>query len=342
MAAELGPKTSQKEFARAVNVDPRTIRNWRKRTKPGDFPKLGRPAHDERAHRVAFWRVGREYLERGRCGWLQIKKHIGDEVPTRLIQQHVRRLKACQRAHQRRRILKCREHVDVLAKNVLWVDDSTRVASTVFGDKVESQVIKDRGPLKTVGIATGNPTNGKDVITLLESLKATRGLPLVFGTDNGPPFKCEDLESYLERNMVIHLKSLPRTPQHNGSAEVNMGELKRCAQLGAAVIASPCAAHTCLVRAALTLNENRIRISKGLKTAAELDEAMDVGYHLVDRGRFYSECSRRIAAVRRSGSKWRAMRMAERDAIFGTLEDYGLVKRYRGGTQAAGKAEIFF
>src|SRR4051812_34689526 len=59
LKTELESWIPQREFARAVNVVPRTIRNWNKKKAPEDF-KLGRPAHDERAHQIAFWKVGRE------------------------------------------------------------------------------------------------------------------------------------------------------------------------------------------------------------------------------------------------------------------------------------------
>lgn len=233
------------------------------------------------------------------------------------------------------------ERVEVLVKNAIWVQDSAQVAQTPEGGKVESQIIKDRGPCITVGISTGGPTTGAETIALLEELRTTRGLPLVLGSDNGSPFVCREVEEYFRRHQVIHLRSLPRTPQHNGSAEVGIGELKRCAGLGAAVVSSPEAAHAAAIRAAITLNKNRMRGSKGFKTGAELDERMDVSYHQVERTRFYSECSKLIEQIQQSGLKYRATRMAERDAIYGTMENYGLVKRYRGGSQATSKAEIF-
>lgn len=341
MATVLKPKTLQKDLAQSVDVVPRTVRNWGKRNTPGDYPKLGRPAHDERAHRNAFWKVGREYCQQGRCGAKAMEVRLKGTVPTRLIREYVKRFKACEDRKNRTRILRQREGIEVLAKNVFWVKDSAQVAKSPEAEKVESQIIKDRGSLVTIGVSTGGPTTGQDVITLLETLRASRGLPLVMGSDNGAPFTCEEVEEYLNRHQVIHLRSLPRTPQHNGSAEVNIGEIKRCARLGAHVIARPAVAHDHAIRAAIKLNENRVRSSKGFKTGAELDETMDVGYHLVERARFYGECQRLLGAVQSRGLKHRATRMLERDVIFGTLEKHGLIKRYRGGSQATAKAEIF-
>src|SRR5208283_5117323 len=76
LATGLSPQITQKEFARTIDVVPRTLRNWRNRTRREDFPKLGRPTHDEWARRVAFWKVGSEYLRQGRCGSLAITKAL--------------------------------------------------------------------------------------------------------------------------------------------------------------------------------------------------------------------------------------------------------------------------
>lgn len=337
----LGRTIKQKEFARAVDVTPRTVRNWRKRTRPEDFPRLGRPAHDERAHSMAFWRVGREYLRQGRCGWLAVSTALNGAVPDRLIQHYVRLFKACENRHKQRRIISRRIRVEVLAKNALWVQDSAQMGREPSGEKIESQIIKDRGSLVTVGISTGGPTRTEDVLELLDRLKHTRELPLVLASDNGSPFVADAVEEYLKREKVIHLRSLPCTPEHNGSAEVGIGEIKRCSKLGRGVIVQRQLAHAAVVRAAVTLNTNRVRLSKGLKTGAQLDEVLPVGYNQVKRDRFYDECSKSIKEAQQRTLGKRAKRMAEREAIYNTMEQFGLVKRYRGGSQAPAKAEIF-
>lgn len=341
----LGRTIRQKKFARAVDVSDRTVRNWRSRTCARDFPKLGRPAHDERAHRIAFWKVGREYLRQGRCGAEGIAAGIGgalpERVPLRLIRLHVKRFKACVSPHKRRRILPRRVRVDVLAKNALWVQDSTQVGRDESGEKIESQIIKDRGPLLTVGVQTGGPTHSQDVLKLLSRLKHARGLPLVLGSDNGSCYVSDDVEAYLRREKVIHLRSLPRTPEHNGSAEIGNGEIKRCAGIDKSATTNCAAAHASVVGAALTLNKNRVRLSKGLKTGAQLDETLSVGYHQIERDRFYRACSKRMVEAQQRVSGKREQRMAEREAIYSTLETFGLVKRYRGGSRDPAKAEIF-
>jgi hypothetical protein len=194
---------------------------------------------------------------------------------------------------------------------------------------------------KWLATPTGPSPTGADVINILDKLKEARGLPLAIGTDNGSPFVSTDAEAYLRSEKVIHLRSLPRTPQHNGAAEVGIGEIKRCAQLCSAATLTVAAAHAHVVNAAMLLNKNRLRASKGFKTAAELDEEMIVGYHQVDRDVFYNECCERLSEVRKKGLRPRAERMAEREVIYGMLEKYKLIRRYRGDGQATAKAEIF-
>lgn len=334
IAQALAPRIRQNELALAVDVVPRTVRNWKRRSKPGHFPKLGRPAHDERAHRQAFWRVGREYLRQGRCGWRPIAAALGgtgqDRVPVRLIQHYVKMFKAREKKHDHVRILRHQVRVEVHAKNAIWVQDSTQVGRTENGNKVESQVIKDRASLATLGLSTGAPAHATDVIELLDQLKQARGLPLVLASDNGSAFVAAEVEEYLKREQVIHLRSLPRTPEHNGSAEIGIKELKITAKLCKSALTTYQAAHAGLVRAADILNQNRIRMSKDLKTGAQLDETLTVSYHLVERARFYDECSKRIQQSQRDSVGAREKRMAEREAIYSTLEQFGLVSRTRG------------
>lgn len=336
----LGQLITQERLAQALDVSPRTIRNWRSQAKAGRYPKIGRPAHDERAHRLALLRVGRKYLPQPGCGSRPIAALLRGQVPTRLVQLYVKRLKACERSRKRTRILRSRCHAQVLATNALWVQDGTQLGRQEAA-RIEAQVIKDRGSLATVGIATGEPACGREIVNLLGHLKTARGLPLVLGTDNGSAYICNETADYLRQERVIHLRSLPRTPQHNGAAEIGIRELKSCAKLSSALQVEPEAAFEAITAAALSLNHNRPRSSKGLKTAAQLDETLPVSYHFVERDRFYKECSRRMQEAVQETIGSRASRMAEREAIFSTLEMFGLVKRYRGGSQTTTKAEVF-
>src|SRR5690606_11931904 len=169
IAPKLRPRISQRELARVLEVTPRTIRNWEKRRTPESFPKLGRPAHDERAHGKAFWRVGREYLRQAKCGWRGIHHALGDLVPIRLVQQYTRVFKSCEKHHERRRILPRRKRIEVLASNALWVQDATRIGREESGAWIESEIIKDRGSFTLLGITTGKSAESEEHTSELQS-----------------------------------------------------------------------------------------------------------------------------------------------------------------------------
>jgi len=77
----------------------------------------------------------------------------------------------------------------------------------------------------------------------------------------------------------------------------------------------------------MLLNKNRVRRSKGLKTGHEPNDLLP-------------EMPEPHAAPVADAKTIRAGRMAEREAIFQTLEEYGLIERTRGGMPYAPKSEI--
>lgn len=65
---------------------------------------------------------------------------------------------------------------------------------------------------------TKSVTSGK-MISCLEAMFATHGLPLSIKTDNGPQFVSEEFEVYLKDNNIEHRTSTPLWPQANGEVE---------------------------------------------------------------------------------------------------------------------------
>jgi len=302
-------------------------------------PKLGRPRSTAQDHRLAMWCVARELRKQAYPGWRPIAQALNQKISTRLVQHYVSRFKTKRRLRCEQRKERDRIRIEVTAKNALWTQDATHVGR--LGKKaVESQVIKDRGSLKTVRIETGSGFTGADIVRALETAKKSRGLPLVWMTDNGSTYCDERVSEYLRQEKVIHLRSLPRTPQHNGAAEIAIKEIKHEAMLGKGVSLSNIGdAHARMIRAAIRINENRLRSTKGFKTAQQLDETLPASYNFT-REQFYTECCLRMnEAVLGERSK-RAVRLAEREAVISTLEQFGLVRRNRGGrSYAAEKAE---
>ncbi|MCM2351208.1 MAG: hypothetical protein NDI69_14400 [Bacteriovoracaceae bacterium] len=115
-------------------------------------------------------------------------------------------------------------------KNIIWSMDGAITKENV---KVENQVIKDRGTRCWVGMKSAKKAScSKDVVEALEESFYNKGIPLVLLTDNGSALNNMDVSELLKQHKVIHLKSLPRTPQHNGAVEVGIRKLREIMSYG--------------------------------------------------------------------------------------------------------------
>jgi transposase InsO family protein len=340
------PKVHLGKAAQCLGVDVRTLWNWRRAEREREsspLKKLGRPVYTETEHKLARWAVGRELRRQGYPGWLAVSRELRDSVPDRLIQLYVRGFKKKRSDRKKARILRHRVRVEVLSRDVIWGQDGTHVGRcSDSGVSVESQVVRDRGSLSIIGIQTGEAADHHEVLALLETVAQTReGYPLVWSRDNGSMYAHEAVSAHMASKQVIELRSLPRTPEHNGAAENTNREVKDVAELGiGARLPTPEFAHVKMQKARVLLNKNRVRGSKGLKTSDELDETLPSA-KTIDRPRFYQICQERMTEAVAGGKTIRAGRLAEREAVFLTLEEFGLIKRTRGGKPYAQKPEIF-
>jgi transposase InsO family protein len=62
-------------------------------------------------------------------------------------------------------------------------------------------------------------TTTKQVITRLERIFATHGLPLEVRTDNGPPFNAKEFHQYMKDRGILYRTVTPLWPQANGEVE---------------------------------------------------------------------------------------------------------------------------
>src|SRR5262249_25450693 len=119
-------------------------------------------------------------------------------------------------------------HVRVLARDVLWSLDAAQPCRTPEGAAMKSSVLRESASRRNIGLTLGQTVTGSGVVSLLEAVRFERGgLPLVLASDNGSENVNEDVEAYLAKKRVVHLRSLPRTPQHNAWAERAIGELRQ-------------------------------------------------------------------------------------------------------------------
>jgi transposase InsO family protein len=329
---EEGRRVKLAAVARSLDVDIRTLRNWKQQAREAKPKrKLGRPASSLSVRQAALWCVGRELRKQGYPGWRAVAFALKGRVPTRLVQSYVSQFKQKRKERKARRLAKNRIRVEVLARDVIWGQDGTHVGRC-NAHAVESQVIRDRGSGSFVGVGTGRMADHQTVIELLKkSALARGGLPWVLARDNGSMYAHEAVSRYLEEQKVIVLRSLPRTPQHNGATERAIRELKEAAELGKGVrIHDPREVALSVERMALRLNANRIRPSKGFKTADELDDTLPAGT-ICDRDLFYQQCRKTMERAVQGAHTQREARMAEREAVWLTLEKFGMIKRRRGG-----------
>jgi len=352
-------------LAAGAGVTVRTLHNWEHRDPSARGP--GRPRRPIGERRAALRHVARASRSAGcGAGWLTVRKALAKPVPDRLGREHLAALKARRRKRERERIERRRMHTEVLAKDALWSIDATHV-----GDGTEAVVVREVATTTTADIGVGAAPDAGDLVRALGRARDDRGcLPLVLALDNGGPMRSEEMRAWAEREKVVLLFSLPRTPQHNAWSEHGMRELKEeagletrtsCARssrrlppardpgLREANMAFPgppggpsatgppdAAGHALdvaarLERARHTLDHNRPRASRGWRTAVAVDADMAPWYRALAREHFHeAACSAIREALAVPGTA-RARRRAVREAILATMERFGQIRRTRGG-----------
>jgi transposase InsO family protein len=251
------------------------------------------------------------------------------DLPRRVISPLLKLLKAEHRREQDQLLKKNRQHVDVLAQGAILAQDSTHVGSC-HGRKTWAEVAKDPATTEAHAFGDGKPITGKAMLEHLETLKAQDRLPLVLATDNGSAYKEKEVQAWLHENQVLHLFSLPRTPQHNATAERGIGEGKGLSGLGKGVqLSTPLLGPQRLEEAYQRLNQYWPRKTKGGLTAAQLKQALPRWQAFTTRSSFYRMALRAIHTST-TGFKGRTLRKETREAIFRTLERFGLILRWRG------------
>ena len=314
-------------FAERLEVTPQTLRNWRRQAVMPERPTIGRPCHSEARRQEVDRLVAIEMERQGNPGWRPIAAAL-PYLPVRLVQASVAAIKKCRRKTVREKLAANRTTTEVLAREAVWTIDGTQ-SKDEWDERLFSQAVKDRGSLSYRAVESGVPSTAGDVVGILS---AQEGLPLVLGSDNDKIYCGTETSAWLAANKIVHLRSLPRTPQHNGAMEVAIRFLKEAAKLNGGT----------LQETAKQMNAYRLHGSKGYKTSTVLDAELPVAYHKVSRDVFYEKCMTRLSRVREAPMEWRVRRLVEREVIYATLEEYELIKR-TGGEDSLyrSKAKIF-
>ncbi|MBL7663534.1 MAG: DDE-type integrase/transposase/recombinase [Bacteriovoracaceae bacterium] len=319
----------QKKLASSLGVSSRTLRNWKRKALEGRSPKIGRPTYTTKQRRNALILVSRELKRQGNAGGPAVYSVLKGKVQRRLVNEFVARIKARERKIKSEFLKHNRTSIQVLRKDVIWSQDGTHIGR-LKGKAIEAQVIKDRATLKTVGIQVGVTATEKDVLNQLQDMKKARALPLVWMTDNGSAYIGKELKEFLRDEQVVHLKSVPRVPQHNAAAERAMYELKKASLLGKMVVLESInEGFERITKAAETINACRPRMSKGYKTAKELEVELKSFHDKIDRETFYLMCMKELNLIDERHEK-RCAVMMKRNAVFTMLSELELININRG------------
>jgi len=319
-------------LSRALGVSRRTLHLWLRARERQGARRAGRPRVSEARRRAALCAVTCLYRQGLWITWRNVRTALGERFPTRLVQEATARFKRLHARHRLRHRARQRVKTQVHAPDVIWGLDGTHVGRTRRREPVEDQLLRDGCSRRTLAQAVGRPASGEDLVLLLEHARRVHGrLPLVFLSDNAPNNTSEEVARYLEQHQVIRLLTLPYTPQHNAMNERANREVKERAELGKGVVLETVLdAAQRLARAANDLDHHHARPVLRGRTAAECYRDPRARATLPDRDLFYRTTRHALDVASRPPNA-RARRRAQREAIYASLERFGLVSRTRGG-----------
>ncbi len=317
-------------MAQQLGVTARTVRRWKAATGPRS--RLGRPVLA--AERSEVWAVARAWRAQGRsAGWRPVW-HALAHLSRCLVQRLVRELKRRHRVRTERRLARLRTHVEVAGRDVLWSLDATHLGRNDAGRAVQAQAVREVSSQRTLALSVGDVVDTADAIRVVAAAVHERGgrLPLVLVTDNGSPYTSERFERFLRDHGVLHLLSLPHTPQHNAWVERGNRDLKEESGLGRGVVVlrHEDAARR-LVAALERIDGHRLRATLGYRTARAVDAELEVPYDDEMRERLIEMVARHVEDGLHDRMTKRARRVLRREAVLASLEELGLIERTRGG-----------
>lgn len=307
-------------LARELRVSLRTLWAWEHE----EAQSPGRPKCAEKTRQAARAAVHAQLAQTGPMGGRAAWERLGRAHPLRVVREVVREWKLSRRTAARGRREDERQHMEVLVRGAVWCLDGTHVGRDAQGKGVMEEVVRDE-------CTRGFQGGGAEVLGTLERASASGDWPLVAREDNGWENRAPEVLARLAAEKVVVLPNLPRVPQHNPRAERGMRELKEITGLGKGRLVVREEAEAELVWACGVLNA-KPRACLGWKSADQACADFPWWYSRVSREEFYSTvCAARQRAVQGAKGK-RAQRAAEREATLAVLEQFQLIKRWRGRT----------
>lgn len=312
------PGTRQKIIARELLVTERTLRLWKNLAKK-ELKTQGGPTGP--AMGVVI-KIARQWKRQGGPGYRPIVKALPG-IRVRVVKMIIAELK--RRKKQRQDLIRKKVRVRVRVNRpgaVVTMDGATAKKGADY------IVYRDRGSVSTNADECGGVLNAQNTVNVLNGLKSQGRLPLVMCTDNGSPFCAQVVEDFMSNNFIVHLKSLPRVPQQNGSCENAVGEFKALINDGY----SP-------KKACEILNERRKRRTLNYWTSNEFDKKYFQPYTDDARAQFFYAAKDAIRVAQLGTKSVYEKKKAEREAIFKTLESFSIITRTRGNRPLASGPE---
>ncbi len=254
------------------------------------------------------FKIAREWRRQGCPGALSVVKARPD-LRARAVREVVAGLKLKSKDRHRKIKEEVRKTVIVLHAGTVIAMDGATIKK---GEDVI--VYRDRKMISTHSENCNGPAKAQSTLGVLEKLKSGNRLPLVLCTDNGSPFCAISVETFLKENHVVHLKSLPHVPQHNGSGESAVKDLKHVMRAGYTAL------ETCV-----KLNENRLRPKLNFKTSQEVENESLKIYTIDERIKFFTAARSAIDSAVSGTQSAYGKRKAERKAIHDTMENFSLI-----------------
>lgn len=306
------PYGSQQIVAEALAVTSRTLRSW----------KIS--AHQQRISQtqgrkkatISFKEklmVTREWRRQGYPGSRPVIKAMSGQR-VRVVREIISELKIRRNMRAEKMKLQMRSSIRVTnAGSVIAMDG----ASLQRGDDYIVQ--RDRGSLKITATSCAGHLNSNNTLSVLKNLEVKNQLPLVLCTDNGSPFCAESVKDFLRNKYIIHLKNLPRVPQHNGSCENAVREFKELLVYKKNADAT-----------VITLNKYRKRGTLNWQTSQEFEEKNFISCTEEKRKTFYQQTKQRIKNALSGIKSAYKRRRIEREEILKTMQEFSLITITRG------------
>ena len=312
------------------------VRVLGRRVEQGREPaRAGRPRTPQAERERVRALVEEQLRAQGEVGWrpvLEAIRRAGERASVMLVQQETSAVKREGRVRERRALEAAREGHEVLVRDAVWAQDALHAGRLSDRGEVQAEVATDRGSGATVIAAVGRPARAEDLVEHFERASRQRGgPPLVWQSDRGSANRSAQMARHLDERRVIHLCSRVHTPTDNPVAENRNRELEDESGLGCgAQLASLAEGQGRLEEARRRLDEQRLRASRGYRTAAQVDRDLVRADTLVDRAAFYAEARTAMAQAVLGLSEVDEIAKAEPGAVWATLERHGLARARRG------------